>query len=84
MGMSLEEIVFLFTVSGLPRPPPRSVSASLYICMPAAALGIQAQSVSQSVLRVLSVHRDASLGFVSVCFQVWGLTVCIREWIGVL
>lgn len=32
MGMSPEEIVFLFTVSGLRRPRSRSVSASLHLC----------------------------------------------------
>lgn len=62
-------------------------SLPLSICM-AAELGIQEPGVSQSVLKVLSAHRDASLGFVSLRVSTCGCTpfvfctgICIQEWI---
>lgn len=62
MGMSLEEIVFLFTVSGLPWPPARSVSASLHLYGGGSGSGgsggkasvFLEPGVSHSVLKVLS------------------------------
>lgn len=69
MGMSLEEIVFLFTVSGLPWPPSRSVSASLHLYGGGGggkASVFLEPGVSHSVLKVLSARRDASPGFVSL------------------
>lgn len=87
MGMSLEEIVFLFTVSGLPWPPSRSVSASLHLC----GGGIQEPGVSQSVLKALSERRDASLGFVSLLVSTCGRTpfvfsagICIQQRLWIL
>lgn len=81
MGMSLEEIVFLFTVSGLPWPPSRSVSASLHLYGGGGggAGGGKASvflepGVSHGVLKVLSARRDASPGFVSLPVSTSGCT----------
>lgn len=77
--MSLEEIVFLFTVSGLPWPPSRSVSASLHLYGGSGDGGSKASvflepGVSHSVLEVLSARRDASPGFVSLPVSTSGCT----------
>lgn len=89
MGMSLEEIVFLFTVSGLPWPPSRSVSASLHL-YGGGALRSAAGRFSQCLKGAVS-RRDASLGFVSLPVSTCGRTpfvfcrsICILEWIQVL
>lgn len=73
MGMSLEEIVFLFTVSGLPWPPSRSVSASLHLYGGKASVFLE-PGVSHGVLKVLSARRDASPGFVSLPVSTSGCT----------
>lgn len=83
MGMSLEEIVFLFTVSGLPWPPSRSVSAALHLYGSSGggsgggggkASVFLEPGVSHSVLKVLSARRDASPGFVSLPVSTSGCT----------
>lgn len=86
MGMSLEEIVFLFTVSGLPWPPSRSVSASLHLYGGGgggsggkASLFLE-PGVSHSVLKVLSARRDASPGFVSLPVSTSGCTPFVFCW----
>lgn len=71
---------------------PLALSLPLSICMvavaavAAAAAQLQEPGVSQSVLKVLSARRDASLGFVSVRVSTCGRTpfvfhagICIQE-----
>lgn len=54
---------------------PLALSLPLSICMAAAAAAeLQEPGVSQSVLKVLSARRDASLGFVSVRVSTCGRT----------
>lgn len=81
MAMSLEEIVFLFTVWRLRRPAP---APPLSIC--AVALGVPGAGRSLNVLKALSGRRDTSPGFVSLLVSTSGRTpfvsrrsICIQR-----
>lgn len=71
MGMSVEEIVFLFTVLGLPWPPPRSVSASLHLYVGGGARYSGAERFSKCLKGAVSVPWCISRICISVCFHVW-------------
>lgn len=82
--MSLGEIVFLFTVSGLWRSRSRSVSASLHLCGGRGG-GAPGAGRFLTVLKALSARRDASAGFVSLLVSTSGRapfvcrrSICIR------
>lgn len=78
MGMSLEEIVFLFTVSGLPWPPSRSVSASLHL-YGGGARRSGAGRFSQCLKGAVSAPWCISWICISACFHVWAHTICIPQ-----
>lgn len=78
MGMSLEEIVFLFTVSGLPWPPSRSVSASLHL-YGGGARRSGARRFSQCLKGAVSAPWCISWICISACFHVWAHTICIPQ-----
>lgn len=76
MGMSLEEIVFLFTVSGLPWPPSRSVSASLHLYGSGArysGAGCFSKCLKGAVSALWCISRIC----ISAHFHVWAHTICI-------
>lgn len=76
MGMSLEEIVFLFTVLGLPWPPSRSVSASLHLYAGGAQYS-GAGCFSKCLKGAVSAPWCISWICISACFHVWAHTICI-------
>lgn len=78
MGMSLEEIVFLFTVSGLPWPPSRSVSASLHLYgggggAPHSAAGCFSKCLKGAVRASWCISWIC----MSAGFHTWARTICI-------